>query len=145
MMLEKAKNPAFWETVRTSPAYDSLRQELLNFWEENCTEPLTAEKYSLFISYSVTGSRTEYQKPLFVRRRGLCASAVLSLVYPDNERISPLSAISSGRFWRNTSGLRRRICLPLRKTWCITSTCTPPKRPPRFRRSTISSATGFLP
>ena len=85
MMLEKAKNPAFWEMVRTSPAYDSLRKELLTFWEENCTEPLPAEKYSLFISYSVTGSRTEYQKPLFIRRRGLCASAVLSLIYPDNE------------------------------------------------------------
>lgn len=85
MMLEKAKNPAFWETVRTSPAYDSLRQELLNFWEENCTEPLTAEKYSTFISYFITGSRTEYQKPFLVRRRGLCAAALLSLLYPENE------------------------------------------------------------
>lgn len=74
MMLEKAKNPAFWETVRTSPAYGSLREELLTFWEENCTEPLTAEKYSLFISYSLTGSPRR-TAAFVLLCRGLC--------YPD--------------------------------------------------------------
>ena len=85
MLLEKAKSPLFWEQVRTSDSYAPFREELQSLWENNCTEPLTAGKYSTFISYFITGSRTEYQKPFLVRHRGLCAAALLSLLYPENE------------------------------------------------------------
>ncbi|MBE6561105.1 MAG: hypothetical protein E7662_08255 [Ruminococcaceae bacterium] len=86
MLLAKAKDPAFWEKVRTSDAYRPYIEELLAVWQKDAVEDFPAEKYSIFISYHLTGSRTEYQKPAYTKRRALTASALLSLIYPNEEK-----------------------------------------------------------
>jgi hypothetical protein len=85
MLLEKAKNPAFWEKVRTSSAYRSLVDELLSLWEKDCTDVFPAGKYSEYVLFNQTGSRAEYEAFYFRRRRAMNTSALLSLIYPDND------------------------------------------------------------
>ena len=84
MLLGKAKDPAFWVKVRTSPAYRPLVDELLSLWEIECTDVFPACKYSEYILYNQTGSRTDYEDVYFRRRRAMNTSALLSLIYPDN-------------------------------------------------------------
>ncbi len=86
MFLAKAKDPAFWENVRTSEAYKPLIDELFEIWERDCTGDIPACKYSEYIVYNVTGSRSEYEKSYFTRRRAMNASAILALIYPDEEK-----------------------------------------------------------
>ena len=84
-LIAKAKDPAFWEKVRTSDAYRPLREQLLAEWESTAGD-IPAVKFSEFIVYSQTGSRGEYESPYFFRRRALNSSAILSLIYPDEEK-----------------------------------------------------------
>ena len=86
MLLAKAKDPAFWAKVRTSEAYKPLIDELFAIWEKDCTGDIPACKYSEYIVYSVTGSRSEYEDSYFIRRRAMNASAILALIYPDEEK-----------------------------------------------------------
>ncbi len=85
MLLEKAKDPAFWELVRTSVEYKPFCDELLGIWEKECGISVPACSYSDFSMFAKTGSRTEYEKPYFLRRRQMNVSAILSLIYPDEE------------------------------------------------------------
>ena len=86
MLLAKAKDPVFWEKVRTSAAYKPLIDELLGLWENDCAGDVPACKYSEYIIFNETGSRTEYEKSYFTRRRAMNASALLSLIYPEEEK-----------------------------------------------------------
>ena len=61
MLIEKAKDAAFWEKVRTAEAYRPFVDELLSLWERECTGEIPACKYSEFIIYNQTGSRKEYE------------------------------------------------------------------------------------
>lgn len=85
MLLGKAKNPAFWEKVRTSGAYEPLVLELRDLWEKECIGDFPALKYSEYILYDQTGSRKEYEAKYFRRRRAMNTAALLSLIYPDND------------------------------------------------------------
>lgn len=86
MLLEKAKSPAFWEKVRTSSAYAPLVAQLHTLWENNCIGDIPACKYSEYIVFNQTGSRSEYESPYFHRRRAMNAAALLSLIYPEEEK-----------------------------------------------------------
>jgi hypothetical protein len=85
MLLAKAKDPAFWEKVRRSDAYKPLVLELHTMWEKECIGDFPALKYSEYILYDQTGSRKEYEAKYFRRRRAMNTSALLSLIYPDND------------------------------------------------------------
>lgn len=86
MLLPKAKDPAFWEKVRTFETYRPLVDELLSIWEKNCIGDIPACKYSEYILFNITGSRAEYENSYFARRRALSASALLSLIYPEEDK-----------------------------------------------------------
>nr|MBQ4319193.1 heparinase II/III family protein [Clostridia bacterium] len=86
MLLQKAKDPAFWSKVRTSPAYRPLLDNLLELWNTECQGDIAACKFSDFILFDTTGNRTEYENPYHMRRRILNASAMLSLIYPEEEK-----------------------------------------------------------
>lgn len=86
MLIAKAKNTAFWETVRTSDAYKPFRDELVKMWEAECGVPVPACRFSEFIIYNQTGSRKEYERSYFLRRRQMNVSALLSMIYPDDEQ-----------------------------------------------------------
>lgn len=86
MLIEKAKNPAFWYKVRTSEAYKPFRDELHDMWQTVCDVSIPACRFSEFIIYDRNGSRKEYEKSYFLRRQQLNASALLSMIYPEEER-----------------------------------------------------------
>lgn len=85
MLMEKARDAAFWEKVRTSEAYRPFVDELLALWERDCVPEIPACKYSEFVIFNQTGSRKEYEQSYFLRRRAMNTAALLSLIYPDNE------------------------------------------------------------
>ncbi len=82
MLFAKAKSPAFWEKVRTDDAYAPLRDCIRQDYDALAGD-IPACKYSEFIVYAQTGSRTEYQTSYFKRRRAMNTAAILSLIYPD--------------------------------------------------------------
>jgi len=86
MFLEKAKDASFWEKVRTDNSYSFFIDELLDIWVKDCSEDIPASKYTEYVLFDQTGSRTEYEKSYFTRRRALNASALLSLIYPNEEK-----------------------------------------------------------
>jgi len=83
MLLQKAKDCAFWEKVRNCVHYQPLVDELKLLWEKECCGDIPACKYSQFIVFNQTGSRVEYEKPYYQRRRALNTAALLSLIYPE--------------------------------------------------------------
>ena len=85
-LLGKAMDPEFWQEVREDEAYRGYREELLKLWEQNCTEPIYALKYSEFKLYGITGDRSVFQAPYYLRRRALNTSALLSMIYPEEEK-----------------------------------------------------------
>ena len=78
--------PEFWREVRERECYKFYRDELFGLWNEDCTSPIEALRYSDFRMFKYTGNRTVYQAQYFVRRRGLNTSALLSLIYPEEEK-----------------------------------------------------------
>lgn len=78
--------PEFWREVRERECYKFYREELFGLWESDCTKPIEALRYSDFRMFKYTGNRTVYQAEYFVRRRGLNTSALLALIYPEEEK-----------------------------------------------------------
>lgn len=85
-LLGKGMSPEFWNEVRTSDTYKAYRDELAEFWKKNCEEEIYALKYSEFRMFKDTGNRSVYEGHYFIRRRALNTSALLSLIYPDEEK-----------------------------------------------------------
>ncbi|MBR2460181.1 MAG: heparinase II/III family protein [Clostridia bacterium] len=85
-LLGKAMDPAFWQEVREKECYKFFRDELAELWAKNCEKPIEALRYSEFRMFKFTGNRSVYEGQYFVRRRGLNTSALLSLIYPEEEK-----------------------------------------------------------
>ena len=85
MYLQKAKDAAFWDKVRTDSAYSAFTKELFEIWAKDCEGDIPACKCSEYIMFNTNGSRSEYEQSYFRRRRALNASAMLSMIYPDND------------------------------------------------------------
>ena len=85
-LLKKATDKSFWQGVREKDCFATYREEVLAMWENTCMDkPIPTLLYSDFKQFTVTGSRDEYEAPYFARRHALDASALLSLIYPENE------------------------------------------------------------
>lgn len=85
-LLEKAKDKSFWVGVREKDCFKKYREELFDLWEKHCTSPREVLTYSDFKLYWVTGNRNIYERKYFSRRLALSASALLSLIYPEEEK-----------------------------------------------------------
>ncbi|MBQ4044386.1 MAG: hypothetical protein IJD06_10380, partial [Clostridia bacterium] len=86
-LLMKAKNPEFWKEVREKDCYKQIREELLALWEEyGADKPIPVLRYSEFKQFWVTGNRGNYETPYFRKRQGMNCSALLSLIYPEEEK-----------------------------------------------------------
>lgn len=86
-LLAKAMDKDFWLAVQKKDCYKRQREELLALWEELCeNKPIPVLKYKEFKLFFTTGNRSVYEKPYFARRRALCTSAMLSLIYPEEEK-----------------------------------------------------------
>lgn len=85
-LLGKAMSPQFWEQVRSDEMYRHYREELLDLWKKHCEKPIYALTYSDFRKFKVTGNRSDYQGGYFTRRLAMDASALLALIYPEEEK-----------------------------------------------------------
>ena len=86
-LLGKAMDAAFWQGVREKDIYRTYREELLKLYAEHCeNDEIYDLKYSEYKLYWQTGNRSVYERKFFDRRLALSASALLSLIYPDEEK-----------------------------------------------------------
>ncbi|MBQ8409794.1 MAG: heparinase II/III family protein [Clostridia bacterium] len=86
-LLGKATNPDFWNEVREKPCFEQHRKALAEMWKNDCNKDLIpALRYSDYKQYWITGDRKAYERNYFSRRRALECSAILSLVYPEDEQ-----------------------------------------------------------
>ena len=84
-LLGKAHDKEFWDAVREKECYKGFRDSLLVQWEKHKDYQPEALPYSKFKLFWTTGSRSEYEGPYFRRRHCVEISAMLSLIYPDNQ------------------------------------------------------------
>ncbi|OKP76006.1 hypothetical protein A3842_18745 [Paenibacillus sp. P3E] len=75
----------FWSTVRHSPLYAEEVAEIRAEEDRLRGEKAPELTYDLFTVFVRTGSRLEYERPYFERRRMLNTSVLLSLLEPEQE------------------------------------------------------------
>ena len=80
---EIAGDSAFWEKVRTDPAYAPFRDDLSKRWETLGACPIPTLPFSEYRMYFEDGNRSVYENKYFQRRQMLNAAAFLALIYPD--------------------------------------------------------------
>ena len=85
-LLGKAHDKEFWTEVREKECYKGFRDSLLYQWEKNKDYTPEVLPYSKFKLFFTTGSRSEYEGPYFQRRHNLEIAAMLSLIYPDEQK-----------------------------------------------------------
>jgi len=86
-LLGKGLSKEFWAEVREKSCFLKYREELHKIWDEQCnSERLMSLGYTDFKRYFVSGDRAIYEGKYFPRRLALDASALLSLIYPDEEK-----------------------------------------------------------
>lgn len=83
--LSEAKDKNFWLKVRQDEKYSPLIDELKSIYQKHGVGEIVDISYELFMIYHKTGSRKEFQTPYYSRRSRLNSSALLSLIYPENE------------------------------------------------------------
>lgn len=83
-----AQNPEFWsETVRYGECYKSYVEERLSDWKKYCEDKVICDlKYRNFKEFFVSGARGVYEGPYFRRRGMLATSAILSLIFPEEQK-----------------------------------------------------------
>ena len=86
-LLGKAHDSAFWTAVRETETYKSYRDEQLSLWERATKDYLPeCLRYSEFKMFWTTGNRSFYEKPYFNRRHLAINAAILSLIYPEEQK-----------------------------------------------------------
>ena len=86
-ILGKALDKEFWQKAREDERLERYRAILLRDWDKLVEEGgLRALKYSEWRMFFVTGERTTYQKSYEHYRNAICTSAILSLMYPEEEK-----------------------------------------------------------
>ena len=86
-LLGRMTDPDFWETVRKDEYYAPFIEEIKASFDELCEDaPIAPLNYRDYRLFEVTGDRDTYQRPYFKRRGALNAAAILSLIYPEEEK-----------------------------------------------------------
>ncbi|MBR2459736.1 MAG: heparinase II/III family protein [Clostridia bacterium] len=86
-LLGKATDKEFWKEVREKDCFKKYRDELFELWEKHVENgPILQLKYSDFKRFWVTGNTSVYKEAYFTRRMALDCSALLSLIYPEEEK-----------------------------------------------------------
>ena len=87
-LLGKAADHSFWsEVVKNDIHYKKFLNEKLADWDKYCEGKIITElKYSDFKNFFTTGNRSVYESQYFKRRGMLVTSAVLALIYPEEEK-----------------------------------------------------------
>jgi hypothetical protein len=92
-MISLAKDPDFWEKVKTGEEYRPLLEDLAQKYENYCHGPIQALPFSEYELYYTTGSRKEYERKYFARRARLNTFALLWLIYRKPDYLEGLEDI----------------------------------------------------
>jgi len=95
---------AFWGRVAGAPEHARLVAEILSEGKRLMNEPLPELTDKLFSIFEITGSRLEYEREYFARRRRLNTFALLTLLRPEESLFrvklqEVLQAILDERTW----------------------------------------------
>ena len=85
MLIEKALDPAFWQAVRTNGAYAHIVEFITKTHRECRWDAIPATPYRPRFRFYSDGDRSEFEGVYFRRRKMLAASALLALIYPEEE------------------------------------------------------------
>ena len=86
-ILGKAMDKEFWKQAREDKRLEKFREILFRDWEKLMEEgSLRALKYSEWKMFFVSGERVTYQKSYEHHRHAATVSAMLSLMYPEEEK-----------------------------------------------------------
>jgi len=86
-VLGKAMDKEFWRAAREDARLERFREILFRDWDKLMEEgSLKALKYSEWKMFFVTGERTTYQKSYEHYRHAITVSAMLSLMYPEEQK-----------------------------------------------------------
>ena len=86
-LLKYANNKEFWVKVREDAHFEAYRNELMETWETDAARnDFFDMNYSEFKLFWTTGDRDVYQTKYFLRRSALDCSAILSLIYPEEDK-----------------------------------------------------------
>ncbi len=86
-LLGRAMDKDFWRQVRESKCYEQYRADAMKLWSKHCEgKEIMALRYSDFKLFFTTGNRKIYEETYFTRRLALDASAILALIYPEEEK-----------------------------------------------------------
>lgn len=83
-LMKKARDKHFWEKVKNEDSYTFLRDELLKLFNEICLSPIQASKFSEYRIVFESGSRKEFEKGYYDKRKRINILTLLSLIYPEN-------------------------------------------------------------
>ena len=86
-ILGKAMDKEFWKAAREDAKLTRFREILFRDWDKFVEEgSLKALKYSEWKMFFTTGERTTYQKSYEHHRHAATVSAILSLMYPEEQK-----------------------------------------------------------
>ena len=86
-LLGRAMEKDFWTEVREKECFREYRENLLSDWDTLMAEgDLRALRYSEWKMFFTTGNRTVYERAYSKHRLAMTASALLSLIYPEEEK-----------------------------------------------------------
>ena len=85
-MLEKAKNPQFWQEVRNNPQYEWIIERVKKAYDDNRQDKILNLSYYERVECHKTGVRTNFDSTYFSRRTWLATTAILALIYPEEEK-----------------------------------------------------------
>ena len=86
-ILGRAMERELWEEARVDPRLEKFREILFRDWDSLMEEgSLKALKYSEWRMFFITGERSTYQKSYEHHRHAATVSAILSLMYPEEDR-----------------------------------------------------------
>ena len=84
-LMQKAKDPKFWEQVRLDPAYAEMVEKIKGYYQSSFQTEIPVLKYSARMRFYGDGDRHEFERPYFRRRTFLAATALLALIYPEEQ------------------------------------------------------------
>ncbi|GAF63851.1 hypothetical protein BTS2_0743 [Bacillus sp. TS-2] len=84
LFTSKQEQQQFLKSFRDEQDYEDIRNEIISEAERLIKEPNPELTFSLFDLFYTNGSRTEYERTYFLKRKRLNAFAIMLLLNPDN-------------------------------------------------------------
>ena len=130
MLMKTAKDPAFWQKVRSDSAYQEIRSQIEKNYRDSRWEEIPVLKYRPRMRFYGDGDRHEFEKPYFRRRSYLASAALLALIYPEEET-----------YLEDLQECIWAVCCEY--SWCLPAHCDGTLEDDLHRIDLFSAETGF--